>query len=159
MPYRFKRSDGSVEQVVRRIATEHTECAIEEIDGREIGIDETVHQLRKRCKKVRGLIRLVRPAFDYGDENDRFRDVAKSLSGLRDARTAIKTYDAVVEHFDEQIERRAFALIRRRLTLHYKEGHADTDVGQELARFRVILLPVSPRASTAIGATPAPQRL
>lgn len=148
MPYRLKKSDDSVEQAVRRIAVEQMARAVGEIDETDLSIDETVHQVRKRCKKVRGLIRLVRPVFDrYSAENEVFRDAARLLSPLRDGRTVIETYDALVGNYDRQIERSAFASIRRRLTLQYKETCADTDVDRIMAQARATMLDGQARAS------------
>jgi CHAD domain-containing protein len=77
---------------------------------------ETVHQVRKRCKKLRGLIRLVRPEFkDYQQENQFFRDAARELSYVRDAQSMIECFDRLVDHYAEQVNREAFASIRRQL--------------------------------------------
>lgn len=58
-------------------------------------VEETVHEARKRCKELRGLARLVRPAL--GDEftrfNDLVRDAAEELSSIRDAHAVIATFD------------------------------------------------------------------
>lgn len=89
----------SVESELRRIAVEQIDRALREIDG-ECGIDETVHQVRKRCKKVRGLLRLVRGALPrevYKAENQRFRDAARRLSPFRDATAALETFEGLVE--------------------------------------------------------------
>jgi hypothetical protein len=63
MSYHLKRSDGPVQDGVRRIAVDQIDAAIAELDDKALDVHETVHQIRKRCKKLRGLIRLVRPAF------------------------------------------------------------------------------------------------
>ncbi|MEJ2431861.1 MAG: CHAD domain-containing protein [Pseudolabrys sp.] len=98
---------------------------------------EKVHQLRKRCKKLRGLIRLVRPVFaDYATENAALRDIARTLSFVRDTDVLIGTYDAVVEAYDDQIEHATFAPIRRKLTLRRKAlGERRRDIDRRLAQF------------------------
>lgn len=63
MAYALAQDDDTVEAGMRRIAAEQIERAIAEIDDTGLDRHETVHQVRKRCKKVRGLVRLVRPAF------------------------------------------------------------------------------------------------
>lgn len=141
MPYRFKRSDASVAEGGRRIAFEQIDKAVGEIDDAAIGLNETVHQVRKRCKKLRGLLRIVRPVFsDYKAENRCFRDAARSLSSLRDAEALLETYDDLVEAYEDQIDRPAFASIRRRLTLRQKQKTADRDIESRLANFRAIML-------------------
>jgi CHAD domain-containing protein len=58
----------------------------------------TVHDVRKRCKKVRGLIRLVRPSLGelYGPANVAYREAAQLLSGTRDADAQRATFDRVL---------------------------------------------------------------
>ena len=77
MAYRIRTKDDDVEQAVRRIACEQIDRALAEIDDDGLDFARKVHQVRKRCKKLRGLVRLVRPALDaYGRENAAFRDAA-----------------------------------------------------------------------------------
>jgi CHAD domain-containing protein len=88
----LKAGDASLQDGVRRIAVEQISAMLGEIDDASLGRDETVHQLRKRCKKLRGLVRLVRPGFeDDRSENATFRDAARGLSALRDADVLIET--------------------------------------------------------------------
>ena len=55
---------------------------------------------------------------------------------------------SLVAHFDDQIERRAFASVRRRLTLQSKALHHDTDVEERLAGFREAMVLACRRAET-----------
>ncbi len=137
MPYRIKRGDATVQDALRRIADEQTARALAEIDDDGLDFARKVHQARKRCKKMRGLLRLVRPAFnDYSDENRAFRDAARLLSGVRDTRTLIRTYDAVTEHFEHQIDRRAFAPIRARLTRDARKAREDRGTRERMREVR-----------------------
>jgi CHAD domain-containing protein len=141
MAYRITRSDGSVEAALRRIATEQIDKALAEFDDPELGRDETVHQVRKRCKKLRGLVRLVRPGFDgYGAANDTFRDAARDLSFLRDAQALIACYDKLADAYAGQIDRRALGSVRRRLTLRRKAAAARPDIADKLDRFRATMV-------------------
>jgi len=76
---------------VRRIATELIDHAVAQIDGTKTAPHEAihhdvhheaVHEVRKDCKKLRGLLRLVRPAVPklYTHENAAFRDTAASAT-------------------------------------------------------------------------------
>lgn len=137
MAYSLKLEDTSLQGGVRRIATDQIRTAIEEIDDPSLDRDATIHQVRKRCKKLRGLVRLVRPGFEgYAAENARYRDAARRLSGLRDADVLIETYDKLVDHFDAEIDRRAFGQIRRRLTLRRKSLLEEDRSEEELDAFR-----------------------
>ena len=97
MAYTFKRLDVSVGAGLRRIATSQLRRALSELDDAALALDQRVLQGRKRCKKVRGLIRLVRPVFpDYARENIALRDAARRLSGFRDAGAMVEIMQALV---------------------------------------------------------------
>ncbi|MHC2068405.1 CHAD domain-containing protein [Bremerella sp. T1] len=108
---------------LRRIAREQIDQAIAEIDDKTVPRDEAVHQVRKRCKKIRGLVRLVRPEFEktYQAENKWYRDIAARLSDVRDAQVLIETYDKLMERYEEEVDRQLFGPIRRKLTMRLKE--------------------------------------
>ena len=58
---------------------------------------EGVHEVRKNAKKLRGLLRLVRPGLGsaYDRANASFRDAARTLSATRDAQALVETFDAL----------------------------------------------------------------
>jgi CHAD domain-containing protein len=121
MAYHFSHEYPTVQDAVRKIAVEQIDNAITAFDRHEPG--EAIHQARKSCKKLRGLMRLVRPVFpDYAGENVAIRDAARQLSWLRDSDVMVKTYDTVVKAYGDQIERPAFAPIRRYYTLRTKRA-------------------------------------
>jgi CHAD domain-containing protein len=130
MAYRLRRRK-SVQKSVRKTAREQIDRAIAEIQDEELDRHETVHQVRKRCKKIRGLIRLVRPVFDdYAEENAFFRDAARELSYVRDAQSMLECFDDLVEHFQDQIDESTFAGIRQEL-LDRRQTVADDREGLE----------------------------
>lgn len=102
MSYRFTRSE-SVISGVRRIAREQLEAAMREIQDEKMDCHESIHQVRKRFKKIRGLIRLVRPDFPktFQRENANFRDVGRELAAARDAQSLIEAYDRLAVTTDE----------------------------------------------------------
>ena len=138
MPYRFKRGEEFGDGV-RRIAKEEIDKAIAEIDDVSLDRQEAVHQVRKRCKMIRGLLRLARGAYasddTYGVENAWYRDAARRLSGLRDAEAMIECYDRLMDHYAGQVDRRSLASIRRRLVSRLKSQGAQ-DVDERLKGFR-----------------------
>lgn len=118
---------------VRRIAKELIDDAIARIEAPDRDRHEVVHEVRKNCKKLRGLLRLVRPRVPelYKDENKYFRDAAASLSGIRDAAAALESYDALLAGFSGVVDRQSLAPARRALTLHKQrltEDVADLDM-------------------------------
>jgi hypothetical protein len=140
MAFKLKRRE-SVEQGVRRIAREQIDSALHELHSEALPRDETIHQVRKRCKKLRGLLRLVRPCLEstYQTENARFRDAARMLSAVRDAQTMIDTYDALLDHFAKQVDRRSFAPFRRELSLRRQRLEAQNDLEQRLRDFEATM--------------------
>jgi len=102
---------------IRRIAREQIDRAVSESRDRSMPDDERIHSIRKRCKKLRGLLRLVRPSLGdtYERENAYFRDVARALSPLRDVHVTLAAFDAVLAHSDGEVERGRFAPLRQRL--------------------------------------------
>lgn len=121
MAYRILNGE-STEDAIRTIAHEQLENAIQEINNPSLDQHATVHQIRKRFKKIRGLVRLVRPEFGkaYRQENDAYRDAARPFSGIRDAVARIETYDALMDHYQEEVDRSSFASVRRNLTYQRK---------------------------------------
>lgn len=137
MTFRILRNE-SVRKAVQRIAREQIDKAIKELKDEKLDNHETVHQVRKRCKKIRGLIRLVRPAFGdhYDLENNWYRDAARPLSGVRDAQALLETFDHLTVHFQKQVNRRSLGIFRRKLTARRKEVAKDqVGLRQALAEF------------------------
>ena len=147
MAYRFERDFATVQDGVRKIAVELIDDAVKCAGGKGRNIHETVHSLRKSCKKLRGLIRLVRPVFeDYQAENAAFRDAARDFSLLRDGGVLIETYDSLLASYKDQIDRPRFAPIRRRLTLLQKALSESNDNADMLKEFRETMMQARKRA-------------
>jgi CHAD domain-containing protein len=124
MPYKLKESDPTLGDALRRIALEQVDRARREAGDPDLDPHYAIHQIRKRCKKLRGLIRLVRPGFRaYSDENAAIRDLARGLSGLRDLEALIETHDRLMAR--DEAEAGRFAPVRAALTRR-KEGVSET---------------------------------
>jgi CHAD domain-containing protein len=136
MAYRFDNNQDTVQDGVRDIATELIDKAIAATKRRQ-DAERTVHNLRKTCKKLRGLIRLVRPVFaDYHAENAAFRAAGRSLSHLRDTAVLIQTYDNLLEAYEDQVDAARFAPVRRHLTLQHRRLARQADMARRLEEFR-----------------------
>lgn len=138
MSYRM-HSDESVSHAIRRITREEIDQAIDNIANPKIDSHKTVHQVRKHCKKIRGLIRLIRPHIQeiHDVENAWYRNAARCLSHVRDAQSLIETYDHLMDHYSEQVDRQAFGPVRRKLTLRRNKIAEDGDgLQQQLGRVR-----------------------
>ena len=96
--YRIQ-ADEKLEAAVRRIAHEQVEQAIAQLRGIDThNAQGSIHQCRKHIKKLRGLLRMVRPSMGraYRPANNTFRDAARLLSPYRDAHALLATFDRCV---------------------------------------------------------------
>jgi CHAD domain-containing protein len=96
MAFAFK-ARSAVSTQVRSIAAGQVEKALASAKTGEEDFDATVHGLRRRCKKLRGLLRMVEPHLaGFKPANAAIRDAADLLGGARDARVMVETLDALV---------------------------------------------------------------
>lgn len=146
MAYSFRQSDTSLTKGLRRVADSQIGRALDEIDDDDLSRSELIHQLRKRCKKLRGLIRLVRPGFeDYSDENRTFRDAARLLSPVRDAAAMVETVERVKDRFSRQLAPNAFGEMYSNLKFRRIDLDAD-DIREKLVEIRKTFLDARERA-------------
>jgi len=97
----YIKKDESLSDAFLRIGMEEIDTGIQWIEKKKTSA--AVHKVRTRCKRIRGLARLYRDALgkkQYKKVNRHFRDLAKSLGDLRDAKTMIDTYEKVVEEWN-----------------------------------------------------------
>jgi hypothetical protein len=89
--------DETARKGIRRIACNRIEKALEAIGGKSSSMsDHAVHEVRKRFKEIRGVLRLVRDEIGektFNRENQIFRDAGRPLSKLRDAKVMIDSLD------------------------------------------------------------------
>jgi CHAD domain-containing protein len=113
------KPDESHRKGLRRIARKEVEGALEELTQTHKGPrDEAVHEARKSFKKVRAVLRLVRPQIGekaYRQENICFRDAGRPLTEVRDAKILVEALDRLAEHFKENIAGRSFGDVRKGL--------------------------------------------
>src|SRR5262245_41224637 len=91
MSFRLKRRER-IDRGIRRVA----EAELDRVrrDLRRVRGQESVHDVRKRLKKLRALLRLVRTDLDpsiFDRENTAFRDVGRQLAVIRDADVLVTT--------------------------------------------------------------------
>ena len=90
---------ATVTREVRRVTRERLDEAISMLsdlhESTAEEIEHAIHGVRKRCKEVRAVARLVRRAL--GDDFDRFNDdvrgAADALAPIRDAHALLGTFD------------------------------------------------------------------
>lgn len=138
MAYRLKQNETTSDGI-RRIALEQIDKAIQEVENQKIDRHETVHQVRKRCKKLRGLVRLARPCLAevYQKENAWYRDSSQALSDIRDAQALIESCEDLLQQFSTTFPPETFAELQQKLILHRDRSAAPaTDIDERLEKFR-----------------------
>jgi len=131
---------------VRRVAVEQLDAALRASQP-DANPHEAVHELRKRAKRVRALVRLVRDACEdvYDSENRALRDAARTISDLRDAAALVETCDALAEHATpEQAD--GLVALRTLLTIRLDDAATQQDVTGRLRSAREPLAQVRQRA-------------
>jgi CHAD domain-containing protein len=147
MAYRFKHDFATVQDGLRKIAVELIDEATDATGSKARDFHKTVHTLRKTCKKLRGLIRLVRPVFDdYQTENAAFREAGREFSFLRDGGVMIETYDDLMDSYKDQVERGKFAPVRRKLTVLQNELESREGIDTILDEFQATMKEARKRA-------------
>lgn len=98
MAYRLE-ADEAIDTGLRRIARERLDAALERLDGlggaHPARVETSVHDVRKRNKELRALLRLVRPTLGtkaYKRADRAVRDASRLLSGVRDAQAQLATF-------------------------------------------------------------------
>src|SRR5215475_4270728 len=126
MAFELKPGD-SLRKNIRRIVRKQMDGALDEVTGTpKEPRDEAVHEARKAFKKIRAVLRLVRPAIGetaFREENTCFRDAARPLTEVRDAKILIETLDHLVEHFKEHIVGHSSEDIRKALQENLRSVH------------------------------------
>lgn len=113
MAYRIRKGE-SLTDSLQRITREQIDKALETVEWSDT--DHSVHEVRKRCKKLRGLFRLVRPGFSqYQEANRRVRDAARLLAEGRERTVAVETHRNLISQFDAGADEKAFEPIGNRL--------------------------------------------
>ncbi|MCU0854545.1 MAG: CHAD domain-containing protein [Rhodobacteraceae bacterium] len=138
MGYRFRHDDESVEAGFRRIAGEQLGRAVASLEGD--ALHAGVHNARKRVKKVRGLLRLVRPGFKgFARENAALRDAARTVSGLRDHAAMIETLDRLVSRYPERVDAARVEPLRQEMEARRDEAAGSNDLSARIESFREVL--------------------
>lgn len=90
-------------------------------------LDRAVHEARKAMKRIRALLRLVRPVIGddvYRVENAILRDTARVIAPIRDGRVMVDTVSDLRERYDRQLRPTAFEGIERALEERHQRTRA-----------------------------------
>ena len=102
MPY-YLQIHELIDPGLRRIAREQIDIGLHDFADAQVPEHRKVHSLRIRCKKVRGVLRLLEPVM--GDahlvEDERYRAAAKQLAGNRDEEVCARLFVALGGSIDD----------------------------------------------------------
>lgn len=115
---------------VRRVAREQLDRAIEGLTTAQHEDDRAaaVHDARKRLKKLRALVRIIRPALGKKRaraENRHLRDTGRLLSAARDADALVEVFDRFTAEVRWPRERRQATALRGALVEARRAARAD----------------------------------
>jgi CHAD domain-containing protein len=128
--YRLELDDG-VGEAIARVARERLDHAVAQL--RETVADDRVsaiHDVRTDLKKLRALLRLVQPDLDRRvrrRENRRLAEVARALSGARDADVLVEVADELARRYPGHAPATTFEALRRRLSDAAQDARGDAD--------------------------------
>ena len=69
--------------------------------------DKDIHEIRKTCKRLRALLRMVRPklsARSFRKADRKIRNLARHLAGRRDSKVLTDTLDKIAQHFSPLLD-------------------------------------------------------
>lgn len=133
---------------LRRISVEQCELALRGLAGPAADIDSAIHEARKAMKRLRAVLRLIRPQIGdkvYRYENRSLRDAARLVAPVRSSRVTVETVSDLADRFEgalridvfddlsERLDRRALH-IRHRIVF---ESDAVDRLASTLERTRI----------------------
>jgi CHAD domain-containing protein len=90
---------------------------------------QAVHEARKSLKRLRALLRVVRPALEdsrYKRENVILRDAGRELSGARDAHVLAETLDSLIASFGKELMPGTWLRLRSELAAGAARAQAES---------------------------------
>jgi hypothetical protein len=114
MGFRIK-SGQDMSAEIRRIVLEQLDIATSEL--RSVGdpeTDQAIHDARRRVKKIRAVIRLVRPVLDktYSVMDGDLSDVSRMLAPVADGQGVIETLNVLAKRYRKVLPRKTALAIR-----------------------------------------------
>lgn len=127
MTYRI-RPERPFADEIRRIGAELVDGALADLEMARRKPEEGFHRCRRRIKRLRALIRLVRaadPEF-WKAEDARWRDLARSIAGAREAAALVETLDRIVAAYPAETAGEEFAVLRAALVARHDRIAGET---------------------------------
>ena len=129
MSYRFGKK--SLAREVQRVAREELEGVLKEVlTVADQPRSTAVHEARKHLKKVRALLRLLRPATGkafYKSENAAMRDTAQRMSSIRDSHVRVQTIKNLILRSGKRRAPAAFTRIQAAMEARLRQAVEESE--------------------------------
>ena len=142
----WSAAETQSDAIFQRAALAEINAAISELA--DAGHDEhaRVHRVRKRCKRLRSLYRLVRSGFSaYEPESVAVRSISRRLSELRDAHVRVETSDALISHAGHRFSRTTLFTVRQALVADRDALANKRDLTEELKQVQARFIEIRDR--------------
>jgi adenylate cyclase len=119
----------SVPNGLKRIVIEQLTEASNHLSHSEAVLEEPIHEVRKSVKRLRAVLRLMRPVLGsaYREENAALQGVGRTLSPVRDAHALLETFDELTEKYRKEVGEHHTSRLRQTLLAHRQEVENEFD--------------------------------
>ncbi|MFO1476407.1 MAG: CHAD domain-containing protein [Verrucomicrobiota bacterium] len=124
MAFVLKKKE-SVRKGIRRLGRRQVREALTALE--RCNRPDAVHEVRKRIKELRSLLRLVQPCLarsEYRRCSEPLRAAAGKLAAARDAWVTLNALDALQQHFQSEFAPGSFRKVRKILAKRCRENQA-----------------------------------
>lgn len=122
---------------------------VAELENESIDEHGRVHLLRKRCKRLRSLFRLVRTGFaDYLPENATVQSVARRLSAVRDAHACLGSFAAFLPRAERTLSSTEIRLVHETLVGRRDAVARELGLSKVLSQARATFIEMGGRVET-----------
>jgi CHAD domain-containing protein len=124
-------SNEPAADAVRRVLREQNQRAHLLLQGWEQDPVTHIHQTRQACKKIRALLRLVRPAARYvfTVENLFYRDIQRSVAYARDSAAMVEAVDLLASRLTDPLPLQSLRMLRHALEQRSEQQLASAQQG------------------------------
>lgn len=128
---------------LRRVSMEQFESALGGLTDSSVDRDVAIHEMRKAAKRLRAVLRMVRPSIGekvYRAENAVLREAASSVSGVRDGAVMVDAVHRLRSRYGRLLAPGTFADIESRLAARHQRMSNRVLEDEETIRHLVTVL-------------------
>lgn len=128
---------------LRRLSIEQFEVALDGLTDSSADRDGAIHEMRKASKRLRALLRMVRPSIGdkvYKAENGVLRDAAARVSGVRDGAVMVDAVQRIRSRYGHLLAPSVFGDVEMRLVQRHERMASHVLDNEEVIRHLVTVL-------------------